>query len=132
MTEINRDDTKVSKMEARVKRRSLLKAGVIAAPLAMTLHGGISMAHADSASCVKELEDHVTVPHYDDTGHKDGEERFNPREGFTGRVNPDGRTEETHWDYLENEDISGASCLQSLEDSGRGSEHHSEHDSDHD
>jgi len=131
MTDINKDDMKINKMEARIKRRSLLKAGAIAAPLAMTLHGGIPMAHADSASCVEELKNHVEVPHYDDNGHKDGEERFNPDSGFTNRLNHDG-TPETHWDYLENEDLTGASCLQSLENSGNQSSHHSEHDSDHD
>lgn len=57
MTKVN--DTEVKQAEGlkkRLHRRSLLKAGAVAAPIAMTLHGGIPLAHADSAGlCVIQL-----------------------------------------------------------------------------
>lgn len=53
------DDTEVKKSEGltkRLNRRSLLRAGAIAAPVALTLHGGVPLAHADSAGmCVMQL-----------------------------------------------------------------------------
>lgn len=53
------DDTEVKKSEGlskRLHRRSLLKAGAIAAPVVLTLHGGVPLAHADSAGmCVMQL-----------------------------------------------------------------------------
>lgn len=57
MTKVN--DTEVKQAEGlkkRLHRRSLLKAGAVAAPIAMTLHGGVPLAHADSAGlCVVQL-----------------------------------------------------------------------------
>jgi len=53
------DNAEVKKAEGlrkRLDRRSLLKAGAIAAPVALTLHGGVPLAHADSAGmCVVQL-----------------------------------------------------------------------------
>lgn len=132
MTEKNSNDMKINEKEARIKRRSLLKAGMVAAPLAMTLHGGIPLAHAESTDCVEELEKHIEIPHDDDgDGVSDRTEPFDPETGLTGGTNSDG-TSETHWDYLINKDKVGASCLQSIEDSGGHHEFHldSEHPSD--
>jgi len=131
MTEINSDDIRTDKKKARIKRRSLLKAGAMAAPLAITLYGGISLAHADSTDCVEQLEKNVEVPHFDASGNKDGKESFNPETGFTGRTI--GGKPETHWDYITKEDKTGASCLQSIQ-SSKGSdavEFHSDPDSGH-
>jgi hypothetical protein len=36
-------------MKKRMHRRSLLKAGAIVAPIALTLHGGVPLAHAESS-----------------------------------------------------------------------------------
>lgn len=60
------DNTEVNKVEGlkkRLDRRSLLKAGAIAAPVALTLHGGVPLAHADSAGlCVVQLMDIANNP----------------------------------------------------------------------
>lgn len=57
MTKVN--ETKVEREEGlakRLHRRSLLKAGAVVAPIALTLHGGVPLAHADSAGlCVIQL-----------------------------------------------------------------------------
>ncbi len=57
MTKVN--ETKVEREEGlakRLHRRSLLKAGAVVAPIALTLHGGVPLAHADSAGlCVVKL-----------------------------------------------------------------------------
>lgn len=57
MTEVNETEVKKTEgLKKRLHRRSLLKAGAVAAPIAMTLHGGIPLAHADSAGlCVVQL-----------------------------------------------------------------------------
>ena len=61
MTEVNNTDkknevTSGATLGKRLHRRSLLKAGAIAAPVALTLHGGVPLAHADSAGlCVINL-----------------------------------------------------------------------------
>lgn len=114
MTEIDKDNTMEN---LRIKRRSLLKAGAVIAPLALTLHGGISMAHASSTGCVDDLKEHVRIPTFDGEGNPNGDVPFDPENGLTGRLNENG-TPETHWDYLTNEELYGASCLQSIENSG--------------
>lgn len=139
MTEENIKKTKISNAKnTRINRRRMLKAGAVIAPLAITLHGGIPMAHAASTGCVEDMKKHVKIPHYehdehddhddkdshDDSYHKSGdEESFDPKNGVTGRIieDEDGSDkEETHWDYIINEEEFGASCLQSFEDSGLG------------
>ncbi len=57
MTDVNETEAKQPEgLKKRLHRRSLLKAGAVAAPIAMTLHGGIPLAHADSAGlCVVQL-----------------------------------------------------------------------------
>lgn len=57
MTKVNETEVKEAEgLKKRLHRRSLLKAGAVAAPIAMTLHGGIPLAHADSAGlCVIQL-----------------------------------------------------------------------------
>lgn len=57
MTKVNETEVKQGEgLKKRLHRRSLLKAGAVAAPIAMTLHGGIPLAHADSAGlCVVQL-----------------------------------------------------------------------------
>ena len=45
-------------MDQRMLRRRLLKTGALVAPIALTLHGGVPLAHADSSgSCILELMD---------------------------------------------------------------------------
>ena len=55
------DEVEVKKSEGinkRLNRRNLLKAGAVAAPVALTLHGGVPLAHADSSgACVVQLMD---------------------------------------------------------------------------
>ncbi|MBL4603914.1 MAG: hypothetical protein JKY84_14305 [Emcibacteraceae bacterium] len=59
MTKVN--DAEVNKstgLSQRLHRRSLLKAGAVIAPIVVTLHGGVPLAHADSAGlCVMQLVD---------------------------------------------------------------------------
>ncbi len=57
MTKVNETEVKEAEgLKKRLHRRSLLKAGAVAAPIAMTLHGGIPLAHADSAGlCVVQM-----------------------------------------------------------------------------
>jgi len=125
MTEINSDDTRTDKKKTRIKRRSLLRAGAVAAPLAITLYGGISLAHANSTDCVEALERTKEIPHFDDKGKQDGERDFNPRFGVTGRTVDN--MPETHWDYLmKQKEGSGASCLQSIGDPSNYNEFHSD------
>ncbi len=59
MTKVNEiKEKKAGGLKKRLDRRSLLKAGAIAAPVALTLHGGVPLAHADSAGlCVVQLMD---------------------------------------------------------------------------
>ncbi len=125
MTEENKNKTMINVVKgSRLNRRSMLKAGAVAVPLAITLHGGIPMAHAASGGCVQDMKDHVTVPQFklgDDgityeVDHDLPALQFDPVGGITGRVI--GGETETHWDYITNEELFGASCLQSFENSG--------------
>ena len=124
MTEENKNKTMISKAKnTRINRRNILKAGAIVAPLAITLHGGIPMAHAASGGCVEDMANHVTVPQFKlgvdgtyEVNHDLPALQFDPVGGVTGRV-IDGETE-THWDYITNEELFGASCLQSFENKG--------------
>lgn len=122
MTKMNKDNANKNALEAgRIKRRSILKAGAVIAPLALTLHGGTSLAFAGSVNCLAELETHVKVPNFEPDGMggfawNGTTTPFDPiDEGhFTGRLNPDGSLE-SHWDYLINEELYGASCIQSIQ-----------------
>lgn len=118
MTEMNKDDAKENATkDARTKRRSILKAGAVIAPLALTLHGGIPMAHASSTGCVDDLITHVKIPIFEsDNGGfvwTGDTEPFSP-----SPASRTGRGDETHWDYLVNEELFGASCLTSIQNSG--------------
>jgi len=59
MTKVNDEEVKCEEgLSKRLHRRSLLKAGAVVAPIALTLHGGVPLAHADSAGlCVVQLMD---------------------------------------------------------------------------
>lgn len=67
MTDVNekselKDNESVTTLSKRLHRRSLLKAGAIAAPVAMTLHSGAAATalgnHASSAGlCVLDLRE---------------------------------------------------------------------------
>jgi hypothetical protein len=75
MTEMN--DKKISENtvgDMRAKRRRILKAGAVIAPLAITLHGGIPMAHASSVGCIEDMEKHIKVPHFKVKEHDDGDD----------------------------------------------------------
>lgn len=128
MTKMNRNDAKNNIADAaRIKRRSILKAGAVVAPLALTLHGGIPLAHAASSGCLDDLRLHVKVPNFipdlensnnGKTVYKwDGEDpvAFAPEQTTGREING---VIETHWDYLKNEEVFGASCLTSIENSG--------------
>lgn len=57
------DNKAATMMDKRMQRRRLLRTGALAAPIAMTLHGGVPLAHADSSgSCVFELIDIANNP----------------------------------------------------------------------
>ena len=125
MTEENKNKTTISNAKnTRINRRSMLKAGAIVAPLAITLHGGIPMAHATSSGCVEDMETRITVPQFKlgedgitfEVNHDLPALPFDPVSGITGRV-IEGQNE-THWDYIVNEELFGASCLQSFENTG--------------
>jgi len=64
MTKVNETEVKnVEGLNKRLHRRSLLKAGAVAAPIALTLHGGVPLAHADSAGlCVIQLMEIANNP----------------------------------------------------------------------
>ena len=63
------EEVKKDGLSKRLHRRSLLKAGAIAAPVALTLHGGVPLAHADSAGlCVLDL--HKIASNPNDARHK--------------------------------------------------------------
>ena len=125
MTEENKNKTTMSNaINTRLNRRSMLKAGAVVVPLAITLHGGIPVAHAASGGCVEDMETRITVPQFklgDDgvtyeVNHDLPALPFDPVAGETGRI-IDG-LDETHWDYITNEELFGASCLQSFENAG--------------
>jgi len=122
MTEMKKNEPKMKKaVNTRIKRRSLLKAGAVIAPLAITLHGGIPLAHAASANCIDDMETRIKVPTFTtndggQTYQRNGEQLFNAETGLTGRMV--GGNPETHWEYIVEEDLFGASCLQSFKNTG--------------
>ncbi len=138
MTNMNKDDAeKNAAEEARIKRRSILKAGAVIAPLALTLHGGIPLAQAMSTDCLQELHENLLipnfVPNYDDDHHDDGHDDhhtgyildpnkpptpFDPYNQLTTGRQFEGEDPETHWDYLIREDLYGVSCLTSVVNTG--------------
>lgn len=127
MTEINKNATKKkSALEERIKRRSILKAGAVIAPLALTLHGGIPMAHANSTGCLEELNKNIQVPNFipnsNNTGYiqdpNNPTTRFDPFNQLTTGRQFAGEGPETHWDYLIREDLYGVSCLASMTNAG--------------
>ncbi|MBL4802312.1 MAG: hypothetical protein JKY45_10495 [Emcibacter sp.] len=120
MTEMNKDDAQ--KEAARMKRRSLLKAGAAIVPLAVTLHGGAAFAHVSSAGrCVSNLTDNLMIPQFkkkhNGTYKKIGMTNFKPSMAdMTGRkING---IPEDHWNYVLREKMSGQTCLQSFMQSG--------------
>ncbi len=115
MTEVKKDNaTTHKKTEVRLRRRSLLKAGAVIAPLAITLHGGISLAHANSATCVdKMVTNGVQIPILNPDGSPTGvTELFNPESGLTGQI-INGQSQ-THWEYIETGVMGYTSCLTSI------------------
>jgi len=126
MTEIKKDDAETSgKTKARIKRRSVLKAGAVIAPLAITLHGGIPLAHAASAACDVKMAGQQIIPEFTSKQKQNGEYKNEPTgrmlgyqgtRGKTGRVfnSPHRGYEETHWDYIKQTDVAGHSCYNSI------------------
>ncbi|VAW00144.1 hypothetical protein MNBD_ALPHA01-675 [hydrothermal vent metagenome] len=115
MTEMKIDNATINeKTETRLRRRSILKAGAVIAPLAITLHGGISLAHANSATCVdKMVANQVQVPKLNPDGSMTGvTEIFNPESGLTGQM-INGHAQ-THWEYIETGVMGYTSCLTSI------------------
>ncbi|VAV88136.1 hypothetical protein MNBD_ALPHA02-1668 [hydrothermal vent metagenome] len=100
--------------DLRLKRRSILKAGAVIAPLAITLHGGISVAHANSATCVDQMvANDVQIPLFEADGTPKGiTEQFNPQTGLTGNVI--NNVPQTHWEYIETGVMGYTSCLSSI------------------
>lgn len=129
MTDMKKDDMKMNKTdEKRIKRRSLLKAGAVIAPLAITLHGGVAFAQVNSAGrCIENMKTNVQIPLYEEVPLGSGTYQqtgttvnFSPENtDFTGRFNVNGVPgPETHWQYIENEQLSGITCLQSYANAG--------------
>ncbi len=126
MTDMKKDDMKMNKTdEKRIKRRSLLKAGAVIAPLAITLHGGVAFAQVNSAGrCIEDMKTNVQIPLYEEVPIGSGTYQqtgtsvnFSPDNNqFTGRFV--GGQPETHWQYIENEQLSGITCLQSFANAG--------------
>ena len=142
--ERNDDESSLSK---RIHRRSLLKAGAIAAPVALTLHSGAAATglgnHASSAGlCALDLREiarnrsHPNSP-YLQIPMKNGRlARRNDRQRHTPRVRlrdlePGSRLEpfdprnRVHWDFVQNPRNGrfGMSCINSIQYSqfnGRG------------
>lgn len=55
---MDNDNMMDAQEQKRLNRRRLLRAGAIAAPVALTLHGGVPLAHADSAGmCALKLQE---------------------------------------------------------------------------
>ncbi|MBT6328427.1 MAG: hypothetical protein HOJ34_01475, partial [Kordiimonadaceae bacterium] len=119
-------------LSKRLHRRSLLKAGAIVAPIALTLHGGVPLAHADSSgSCIIELwniGENPSHPNYEDM-----QIPMNPKNGHfqtvtNGLGNPNGGTypadtdwqafnptNEEHWKYIAESPANyGYSCIVSV------------------
>lgn len=132
--EIEKVGNSEDSLSKRLHRRSLLKAGAIVAPIALTLHGGVPLAHADSSgSCIIELFNigqDSTHPNYEDM-----QIPMNPKNGhfatvINGHVNdpgagttyPDGTywepfnpTNEEHWQYITESPANyGYSCIVSV------------------
>ncbi len=124
MTDMKKDDLKMNKTdEKRIKRRSLLKAGAVIAPLAITLHGGVAFAQVNSAGrCIENMRTNVQIPLFEDVGGGVYQQTgvsvdFSPdNTALTGRLV--GGQPETHWQYIENEQLSGVTCLQSYANAG--------------
>ena len=128
------EEVKKDGLSKRLHRRSLLKAGAIAAPVALTLHGGVPLAHADSAGlCVLDLQKIANNPN--DSRHKmmlvptapNGKVTL-PNNSFKHsfykeadhypegtKMMPWDSGNYQHWDFLEkNEGHYGWSCINSI------------------
>jgi len=124
MTDMKKNDTIMNKTDKkRIERRSLLKAGAVIAPLAVTLHGGVAFATVNSAGrCIENMKTHVKIPLFEDDNNGGYQstgvmEDFSPENtALTGRFV--GGQPETHWQYIENEQLSGLTCLQSFTNAG--------------
>lgn len=122
MTEINKDDNNKTTDDMRAKRRLILKAGAAIAPLAVTLYGGIPLAHAASASCEEKMTNNgFQIPNYDpETGEYTGTITYG-HNIHTGRMLNSGMNSgkpETHWDFISIEGNPGHSCFNSLNPNG--------------
>ncbi len=128
MTEMN--DKKITEntvADTRAKRRRILKAGAVIAPLAVTLHGGIPMAHASSAGCIEDMEKHVKVPHYKVKEHDDGDDDDDDS-GSSSSSSHDSGSSSSHDSSSSSSHDSGSSS----HDSGSSSSHDSSSSSDDD
>lgn len=108
MNEIDKSKMKkVSDKENRLSRRRLLKTGAVMAPLALTLHGGIPLAHADSAGlCVLHLEELA----------QEGDPTLQLPLGPQGQLVPFDGGIESHWEYITADSSRhGYSCLNSID-----------------
>ncbi|WP_339864237.1 hypothetical protein [Paremcibacter congregatus] len=121
MTDVNKDDVINKSDEERLKRRRILKAGAVIAPLAVTLHGGNAMAQVVSATCVEKMEGQLIIPQFEETSPGQftevGKQEFSefPMQATTGRPNPSNpAVPETHWDYISLQDSPGHSCYNSI------------------
>ena len=90
-------------------RRRLMRIGLTAAPIALTLHGGLPLAHADSLGlCVLQLEEQAAAGDPDLQIPVNG----NPNSGNTV---PFDSSNSDHWEYIQVNNLEGASCLTSIE-----------------
>lgn len=144
MTDVNertemKNIDKSTTLSKRLHRRSLLKAGAIAAPVAMTLHSGAAARalgnHASSAGlCVLDLRDIATDTNHPNNGYlqipvKGGRvARRKDRQRHNGRVNardcekgtrlePFDPRNRVHWDFIKDPRNGrfGMSCINSIE-----------------
>lgn len=144
MTDVNekselKDNESVTTLSKRLHRRSLLKAGAIAAPFAMTLHSGAAATalgnHASSAGlCVLDLREIATNPNHPrneymqvpinggriarrrDRRRHNG--RINARDCEDGtRLEPFDPRNRVHWDFIKDSRNArfGMSCINSIE-----------------
>lgn len=144
MTDVNEkldanDNDDTSTLSKRIHRRSLLKAGAIAAPVAMTLHSGAAATalgnHASSAGlCVLDLREIATNPSHPRNEYmqipvKNGRiARRRDRRRHNGRIQardcekgtrlePFDPRNRVHWDFIKDPRNGrfGMSCINSIE-----------------
>ena len=111
-----------SRGNARINRRKILKAGAVIAPLAVTLHSGVPLAHAASAACDVKMDWQKIIPEFEAVKNHDGtytNTKTGKILGYRGTAGKTGRIlefgiEETHWDYISQPGVTGHSCYNSI------------------